>query len=84
MSASQVRNVVFMDEKMDQYIYLDILKTSFKTNAQKLRLRETFIFQKDKDPKHTAKRFKKWFIFNTLKQLQIPPQSPYLNLIEHM
>jgi transposase len=50
----------------------------------KLRLRSSFIFQQDNDPKHTSKFVKEWLIHNVPKQLHTPPQSPDMNPIENL
>lgn len=84
VSASGVGNLVFIDGKMDQHLYIDILKNNLKTSARNLGFRGSFIFQQDNDPKHTAKRVKEWLIFNIPRQLHTPPQSPDLNPIEHL
>lgn len=84
MSASGVGNLVFIENTMNQYVYLDILKNNLKESAQKMGLAENFYFQQDNDPKHTAHKVKMWLLFNTPHMLVTPPQSPDLNPIEHL
>jgi len=77
MSALGVGHLVFMDNIMDQYIYLDILKNNFKSSVDKMSLGSSFIFQLDNDPKHTAKHVKKWLIIMFLNN-SIDPHSHLL------
>ncbi|GFX23849.1 putative smar5 [Trichonephila clavipes] len=84
MTATGVENVVIIDGIMNQYSYLNILKNNLSQNASKLRLDESFPFQQDNDPKHTARVVRKWLLYNVRKQVKTPPQSPVLNPIEHL
>jgi predicted GTPase len=40
--------------------------------------------QQDNDPKHTAKTTQEWLLDTSLNVLEVPTQSPDLNLIEHL
>ena len=73
-------------QKIDGFIrrerYVDILMPHFKTSVRKLRLGRKWIFQVDKDPKHTSKVVAKWLKDNHVKVLELPSQSPDLNPIK--
>lgn len=84
MAAKGVGNLVFIESTMNQYGYLNILKTNLKQSAQLLELGDDFWFQQDNDPKHAAQNVKLWLLYNTKHQLRTPPQSPDLNPIEHL
>lgn len=84
MSAAGVGNLVFIDGIMDWKEYLNILKNNLHASAEKLNMKESFIFQQDNDPKHTAMNVKLWLLYKTKKQLHTPPQSPDMNPIEHL
>lgn len=53
-------------------------------SAEKLGLNSEFIFQQDRDPKHTVKIVQNWFHTNRIAVLDCPAQSPDLNPIEHL
>ncbi|GFW18125.1 transposable element Tcb1 transposase [Trichonephila clavipes] len=53
-------------------------------SATKLGLGSSFRFQHDNDPKHSAEIVTLWLLYNVPNQLHTPPQSPYLNPIEHL
>lgn len=59
------------------------MKDNLKQSAEKLGIAENFHFQQDNDPKHTAHIVKEWIIYN-VPVLEIPPQSPDINPIEHL
>lgn len=84
MSASGVGNLVFIDGKMDQYVYKNILLHNLLPSARKLGLESGFVFQQDNDPKHTARSVKQWLSENIENVLEWPPQSADLNPIEHL
>lgn len=84
MSSFGVGKLHIIRGKMDQYMYIDILKQNLHASALKMGLGNDFIFQQDNDPKHTAHNTKLWLLYNTPKQLHTPPQSPDVNPIEHL
>ena len=53
-------------------------------NAQFVGLSADFIFMEDNDPKHIPLNTSLWLLYNTLKVLQTPPQSPDINPIEYL
>ncbi|GFX94188.1 hypothetical protein TNCV_4292331 [Trichonephila clavipes] len=47
-------------------------------------MENTFIFQQDNHPKHTALVTQTWFLYYAPRPLETPPQSPDLNPIENL
>lgn len=84
MAASDVGELVFIEDTMDKMRYLEILKENLKKSAEKLGLGNNFYFQQDNDLKHTAYVVRQWISFNIPHILGTPPQSPDLNPIEHL
>jgi transposase len=83
-SASGVGNLVFIDGIMNQYVYMDLLKSNLKVSAQKLGIEKSFSFYQDNDPKHKAWINRMWLLYNCPKVIDTPPQSPDLNPIENL
>ncbi|GFX56978.1 transposable element Tcb2 transposase [Trichonephila clavipes] len=64
--------------------YRNILQNNLKESADNLGLGLNFIFQQDNDPKHTAFVVEEWLLYHCRNQLNILPQSPDLNVIDHL
>lgn len=84
VAASGVGNLVFVEGNMDRYQYKSILEQNLRASVDNLKLGESWIFQQDNDPKHTAQVVKDWLLYYAPRQLHTPPQSPDLNVIEHV
>lgn len=84
MSAAGPGNLKIIDGIMNQNKYLDILKENLKPSVQKLGIEDRFIFYQDNDPKHKASNVRLWLLYNCPHVLETPPQSPDLNVIEHL
>ena len=84
MAAGGVGNLVFIEGAMNKDDYLKILRDNLSPSVEKLGLDQSWVFQQDNDPKHTAKLVKEWLLHRTPKQLDHPPQSQGLNPIEHL
>ena len=78
-----VGNLVFIDDIMDKFLYLDIVRDNLRESARIMGM-DQFIFQQDNDPKHTSKLIK-WFLEeNNIEIMEWPSQSLDLNPIEHV
>ena len=64
--------------------YRDILARNVSKSVKKLRVRGSYIWQQDNDPKHTARIVKEWVANNQLPVMEWPAQSPDLNIIEQV
>lgn len=84
MAASGVGNLVFIEGHMTAQMYIDILRDNLKSSARKLGLENSFHFQQDNDPKHTAHLTREFLLYHTPHQLKTPPQSPDMNPIENL
>lgn len=84
VSAAGVRELVFIDVKMNKTVYLDILRNNLKKSAATMCLQRTFKLYRDNDPKHASKLVQEWLLYNCPKVLHPSAQSPNLNPIEHV
>lgn len=60
MSWSGVGDIEFIDGIMNKEVYQGILERKLSSSVRKSGLQRRFIFQKDGDPKHTAKTVTAW------------------------
>lgn len=72
-----------IDGIMDRFQYTDILKNTMLPYARN-NMDDSFIFQHDNDPKHTARVVKNFFQQENITLLPWPSQSPDLNPIENL
>lgn len=84
MSSHGVGNLVFIDGRMDQWKYLNMLKANLKPSAEKMGIFNTFKLYAENDLKHTAYNSRMWTLYNCPKVLKTPAQSPDFNVIEHV
>lgn len=84
MASSGVGDLVFVEGNMDRFQYKNILEDHLKASVDTLNLGNSWIFQQDNDPKHTAHVVRDWLLYYAPRQLRSPPQSPDLNPIEHL
>lgn len=74
----------FIDEIMDQKVYLNILKENLSESVEKLSLGDDWYFYQDNDPKHKAYNVRSWLLYNCPHVMETPPQSPDINPIENL
>jgi hypothetical protein len=84
MVVNEVRNLVFIDGKMNKYYYLKILRENLKQSAEKLNILNNFQYYQDNDPKHKAYIVREYLLCNCPKVFETPPQFPDLNPIENL
>ena len=82
-SAAGTGRLVRIEGKMNGAKYREILDENLLQSTQDLRLGQRFTFQKDIEPKHTAKTTQEWLWDKSLNVLEWPSQSLDLNPIEH-
>ena len=69
---------------MDQHVYRQILIHHMRPSARRLFPDGDFIFQRDNDPKHTAKLAEDWREKQNIDRLGWPSNSPDINPIENV
>jgi transposase len=61
-----------------------MLRGNLKKSVRKLGIRDSYLFQQDNDPKHTALITREWLLYNARGLLETPPQCPDINPIENL
>ena len=84
MAANGVGNLAFVEGTMKAVDYVKVLRDNLSSSASKLRISETYYFQQDNDPRHTAMKTKEWLLYNVRRMLKTPPQSPDINPVENL
>ena len=74
--------IVFLEGRMNANRYIDLLRQ--QTNNFEAIAGDSFIFQQDNAPIHTAACVKKWLEENEVPCMPWPPRSPDLNIIENV
>jgi transposase len=64
--------------------HVNILRGNLKKSVRKLGMQDSYLFQQDNDPKHTARVTREWLLYNAHGLLETPPQSPDINPIENL
>ncbi|KAK3506739.1 hypothetical protein QTP70_021775 [Hemibagrus guttatus] len=81
-AASGPGRLAVINGTMNSAVYQKVLKENVRPSVCDLKLKRTWVLQQDNDPKHSSKSTSEWLKKNKMKTLELPSQSPDLNLIE--
>lgn len=84
MCYNGVGTMEFVEGIMKKEDYRLILERNLSATTKKYRMGRNFIFMHDNDPKHKSKHVTDYLLQRDLNVLDHPPQSPDLNVIEHL
>ncbi len=83
-SAKGTERLHRIDGRMDGAMYREILAKNILPSVRVLKICRGWVFQHDKDPKHTASATKEWLRRKYFKVLECPRPAPDLNPIENL
>jgi hypothetical protein len=84
MGYTSVGQLAIVEGIMNAKGYVNILRGNLKNSVCKLGIQDSYLFQQDNDPKHTARIKREWLSYNARGLLETPPQSPDNNPIENL
>lgn len=84
IAAGGTGNLIFIDSKMDQKLYLDVLKRDLRKSAEKFGILDRFHFYQNNYQKHKACTVQKWLLCNCPKVRKILSQFPDFNPIKNV
>jgi transposase len=84
MGYAGVGELAIVEGIMNTKRHVNILRGNLKKSVRKLGMQDSYLFQQDNDPKHTARITREWLLYNARGLLETPPQSPDINPIENL
>jgi hypothetical protein len=84
MGYAGVGELAIVEGIMNAKGYVNLLRGNLKKSVHKVGIQDSYLFQQDNDPKHTARITREWLLYNARGLLQTPPQSPDSNPIENL
>ena len=84
MSAAGVGSLQIINKTSNHRIYIDILKCNLLSNAERMGIKDDFVFMHDNNPGHTVYNIRMWILHNTPAYLKTPLKPPDINPIEQL
>jgi len=85
LTSSGLGQLVCINGNINRDLYTSILNDDLLNSLKDLDINKKDIyFQQDNDPKHTACCTQDWFSKKKVDVLSWPPNSPDMNIIEHV
>ena len=83
MSADRVGELEVIEGNMNAEGCINVLRGNLTRSVVKLGIQDTYFFQHDNDPKHSARITQERLLYNARKVFPTPLQSPDINPIEN-